>query len=286
MGIRTRCDPAIELIEQVPGLAQALIEQATGQEVPEHDEVKVEEVWDYTFYTRGVDSLLLFRKEEGPKLAVVLRMVHDRLDDHKVNFWPFLVSWVRASYRCPTIFVGLCESPDLAEWAREPIEWGVGSTTMWPVAVCLGEIEPGDDLGLNLLFSLSDRATADDLRRSADGLAALPFEEAERFAGIVDIGKSGDLTAWRKITESAGYSLDDRDLRWMRRKVYEAEKLRGMARSLLRVLEVRGFQPSDQVRTRILSTENRRSIEHWIDRAATADDLAQHFSDETNYPPS
>lgn len=279
MGIRTRCDPAIELIEQVPGLPKALIEQATGQDPPDHDEVQVEEVWQYTFYTRGVDSLLLFRKEEEPRLAVILRMVHNRLDDHKSNFWPYLVSWIRATYGCPTIFVALSESPDLAAWAREPIDWGVGSMTMWPVAVCLGEIEPGDDLGLGLLFGLSDRATTADLKRSADGLAALPFEQAERFAGIVDIGMRGDVAEWRSITESAGYNLDDGDHRWMRWKVYEAAKLRGMARGLLLVIKSRGFKPSDQVRTRILTTEDRRTIEHWLDQAAVTDDIERLFSE-------
>ncbi|THV41310.1 hypothetical protein [Glycomyces buryatensis] len=284
MGIRTRCDPAIELIEQVPGLPQALIEQATGQQLPEHDEVQVEEIWEYTFYTRGVDSLLLLRKEGEPVLAVILRMVHDRLEDHRTWFWPYLVPWVRASYGCPTIMVAIAESPDLAEWARQPIDWGVGGVAMRPVAVCLGEIESGDDVGLGLLFALSDRASTTDLERAAEGLASLPFEQAQQFAGLVDIGKRGDLTEWRRLTESAGYVRDTQDLRWTRFKVYEADKLRSMARCVLRVLTVKGFEPSDRVRTRILTTESERQADDWLGQAANAEDLAQHFSDEALFP--
>lgn len=142
------------------------------------------------------------------------------------------------------------------------------------------------DTGLGLLFALSDRATADDLGRVLEALAALPFEQAQRFVGIVDIGKYGDgLAAWRTLTEAAGYSRDDPDLQWLRWKVRDMDRLRGMSRSLLDILAVRGFEPTVKVRTRILTAELENTVEGWIKLAATAEDLSAHFSEEVIYPP-
>lgn len=284
MGIRNRRDPAIELIEQVPGLASAFFALATGEPPPPHDEVSVEEVWEYTFYTHGIDSLLLFREEKVPQLALVLRAVHDRLDHHKDLMWAYLASWVGVAYQCPAVMIVIADSPDLAAWAREPIDGGLGRVSMRPVAVCLGDIEPGDDLGLGLLHALSGKMPAGDLKGVANRLAALPFDQAEWFAGVVDVGLSanslsGSTDEWRGLASAAGYNLDHSDVRWMRMRVYDADFSRATARSVVQVLEARGYTPTARARTRILTTDSRPTLERWLGQAAVTDEFEQLFGE-------
>jgi hypothetical protein len=277
VGVRNRRIPAIELIEEVPGLPKALVEYATGQEVPEHDSVQVFPVWEYVTYNQGVDSVLLFEQDGEPQFAAQLEFIEHQFERFKSVFWPLTVAASFSHYGCPTVKVAIADSPDAAEWARQPID--TGQMVMRTPAVCLSDIEPGDDLGLGLLAAISKLAEPKGFSHLADRLAALDFQQAQRIANIMDIGMRDTPSGmtWRRHAETAGYDLVDADMLPLRLTVRDADRYARRAAAALMLLRARDLEVSEDVRRYVLTCDSAYEFDRLLELIPVVEEAESHL---------
>jgi hypothetical protein len=281
MPVGSRHEHVLELVEQVPGLLESLIELNTGKEVPEYD--SVDSAGESATIREPIevfaDSVRVFRKNGRPRLAVIVEMQH-RPSKKKLFDWPHFLFGFRVEHGCPTVLVVLTVSAKTAEWAREPIDGGLGQSLVRPIVICLDELEPQSDLGLNLLFAFADRSSQDNLEHLADALATIPADQAKRYADILLGGLRGDAAdTWRELMKRNYQMYQNEYAQELLARGREEGQTQGEARSILRVLAARGIAVPDRISRKILACQDQSQLDHWLDQAAVTDDIERLFSE-------
>ncbi|MCD0442254.1 hypothetical protein LO763_01265 [Glycomyces sp. A-F 0318] len=223
-----------------------------------------------------VDAVRVFCQGETPQLAAVVEMQHREVEK-KLFDWPHFLFAARVEHGCPTILVVLTVSVKTAEWARRPIDGGLGQSLVRPVVICLEELEPDSDIGVSILRAFTDNVTENDLRQLSAALADLPADLARQYAGIVSTGLQGteNFTTWRDLMALEDYVYQND----YARELIAKGELKGKAISILQVLAARDIEVPERVRKKILACQDQAQLEHWLAQAAVTDDIVRLFSE-------
>ena len=127
----------VEMFRDNPELAPHLLALLFHVDVPPHASVGVvESSLDQLIPVEfRADLVLELRDANGALvLAIVIEVQRDK-DPDKEYSWPVYVSVVRAKKRCPTVVLVVAPDADVATWAAQPIDLGLGFGTLRPVVL-------------------------------------------------------------------------------------------------------------------------------------------------------
>jgi hypothetical protein len=259
-----------------------LIKRATGENVPAHDAVtRSGEATNLVVpVERTIDGVQLLCLDGAPQLAVGFEMQH-RPERSKEIDWPYFTTALRLEHQCPAVMVVVTVSAKTAEWARKPIDVGLGMQVMRPIVVCLEELEPGDDMGLMLLFALSDRASREDLEHLWRAINTVPASLASQYADIVGVGLFGtdSYEIWRDLMKIEDIRYQHPYAQELIEKGQIQGELKGEARAVLRILASRGIDVPERLSRKILACQDKALLEHWLDNVAVTVDIERLFSE-------
>jgi hypothetical protein len=127
----------VEMFRENPELAPHLLALLFHVDVPPHASVVVvESSLDQLIPVEfRADLVLELRDANGVLvLAIVLEVQRDK-DPDKEYSWPVYVTVVRAKKRCPTVVLVVAPDAEVAAWAAQPIDLGLGFGTLRPVVL-------------------------------------------------------------------------------------------------------------------------------------------------------
>jgi len=127
----------VEMFRENPELAPHLLALLFHIDVPPHASVAVvESSLDQLIPVEFRADLVLELRDTngGVVLAVVLEVQRDK-DLDKEYSWPVYVTVVRAKKRCPTVVLVIAPDAEVATWAAQPIDLGLGFGTLRPVVL-------------------------------------------------------------------------------------------------------------------------------------------------------
>jgi hypothetical protein len=127
----------VEMFRKNPDIAPHFIETLFGLPVPAYASIGVvESTLDQMIPVEfRADLVIELRSVAGALvLAIVLEVQRDDDDDKKYT-WPVYVSVVRARKRCPTVVLVVAPDAEIASWAAQPIDLGLGLGTVRPLVI-------------------------------------------------------------------------------------------------------------------------------------------------------
>lgn len=244
---------------------------------------------------RRVDTLLRIDTENDASYLLAIES-QGKKDPAKPASWAYYLSYLHTKYRLPPVLLVVCQSQATAEWAERPFfigppQWAaltlrplVAGPHNMPVLTDAAEVRKDLALAtLSLITHGADRDPGVILKAMTTALRDTPEDVKNPIVDLISQGL-GTLPAaalWRKLVTV--------DLSFYKSPI--SEELRGEgrdeglakgraqqgARSVLRVLELRGIAVSDEARERITSCDDVDLLEHWMDRAVTADSTEEIF---------
>jgi hypothetical protein len=233
---------------------------------------------------RRVDTLLRFdTAEQGPFLLAV--EAQGKKDPDKPTSWAYYVSYLWTKYRLPTALLVVCQDYATAKWAQQPVTSGpaqLPTLTLRPLVVGPHNMP---------VITEPDEARADLILASLAAIthAAEPVVNAILKALSTALRDAPEDIA-APIVEFTAHGLGSRPARHLWRnlvavdlsfyKSYISEEIRDEGREqgraqqgaqdVLLVLEQRGLDIPDDVRTRITDCGDPEVLRHWLARAVTA----------------
>jgi hypothetical protein len=277
----------VELIKHGPDAAPKFLRDQLGVELPAYDEVRLEpaDLNDLTPTEYRADAVVTLRNASGdaPVLGIVVE-VQLTWQTEKRWSWPVYVATLRARLRCPAVLLVIC--PDAAEARKcaRPIELGHPGLVLCPlvlgpdrVPVVTDPAQVRETPELAVL-SAAAKATHSDhmkiLHTLAVGLEAADREKAVRYAEIVlAVLPAAARSYWEELMTAQTFEFQSD---YARRLKAEGEA-RGEAKALLAVLDGRGFEVPEDIRSRIMACSEPEQLLTWAHRAAAVRTLDELF---------
>ncbi|MFZ6184306.1 hypothetical protein [Nannocystis pusilla] len=283
----------VQLVRHAPALIPDLL--WPGERAPGPVRITAAEFVDLNFAEHRADVVLgLGGAQDRPDEALVVEVQVER-DPRKRWTWPVYVAGLRARLGCPVTLVVVSLDREVARWCAEPIDLGRRRTTVHPWVLGPEAVPAITDLErareLPELAVLSVAAHADDPGAEHIALVALEAtRELDDQRGILYpdfvVALLGRVarTALEKLLMANGSwePLSD-----MFRKPWldgiatgEAKGIaKGKADMLLKLLQLKGFAPSDEQRGRVLDCRDEAQLDAWAARVLTATRLDEVFAD-------
>ncbi|MBP0461250.1 hypothetical protein [Streptomyces montanisoli] len=251
---------------------------------------------------RRVDTLLrLETAEQGAFLLAV--EAQGRPASDKPASWAYYVSFLWSKYRLPTALLVVCQDRGTAHWAQRPVSSGppgLPTLTVQPVVagphnmpVITDPEEARADLALATLAAITHAANPDIgtvLRALSTALKDVPEDEADPIIEFTaqGMGKRPAKDLWRKLVAvdlsfyKSYLSEEIRDEGRVQGRAQGRDEGRaeGRAEDILFVLEQRGLDFSDDVRTRVTDCIDPETLRQWLARALTAATAEDIFGEE------
>ncbi len=252
--------------------------------VPDHSSVEVSDA-DFTQLRPAefrADLVLTFKDDDRPVFGVVLEVQLNKKED-KIYSWPVYGTTLRARLRCRTIVLVVTVSPDVAEWALQPIPLGgesvyhvavVGPATIPQVTSAHDAAEDVELAVLSCVAHARNEAVAPHVALAACGpLSSLPDERAKLYWDLIRASLSEASRIALEDLMAAGNYQYQSDFA----KKYVAEgEAKGKAEGILDILQARGLAVSAEQRSTIVGTTDLATLQKWLKRAVTcaaADDI-------------
>jgi hypothetical protein len=220
-----------------------------------------------------------------PVLAVIIEP-QLRNSDTKHYSWPVYVTTARRVAQCPAaVLVVLCPDPAEAEKCRRLIRTGHPGFDLAPIVIDSGAPPGRDGAGSPYLTAFAASMGGINLESEAgarqflDALASPDVSEADRLR-MTAIIMSLPSDAARHLLEAMMATTDYQ--KTILDRVHDqgiAEgKAEGKAEAVLRLLDARHLDPSQEQRDRVTSCTNAAQLDLWFDRAITAGTAAEVFA--------
>ncbi|MFE4608518.1 hypothetical protein ACFRK5_09165 [Streptomyces niveus] len=245
---------------------------------------------------RRVDTLLRVETEDADASYLLAIEAQGKKDLAKPASWAYYLSYLHTKYQLPPLLLVVCQDRATAEWAARPVDIGPpqwAALTLRPLVagphnmpVITDAAEVRKDLALATLSLITHGADRDPdviLKAMTTALRETPEDITNPIVELISQGL-GNLPAaalWRKLVAV--------DLSFYKSPISEELRDEGRdeglakgraqqgARSVLRVLEVRGIPVSDETLKRITGCDDVDLLERWMDRAITASSVEEIF---------
>jgi hypothetical protein len=272
-------------------------------ELPEKAEVEVitSDATELRPLARYIDTALRVRPADGDDFLLVVETQKVRSPKKEIS-WPYYVAYLQSKHGLPVLLVVTCRDRATAKWAAGPFDckargWTVQRT--YPLVlgpdnapVITDERTVVDQPAMAAFSALThaDGPEADAILESVcRGFARLDPTDGFFFFQFLDAGL-GDTPAgakWRQIMTFVNYFPGRGTV--LERAFHDGEakgEARGEAKGILRVLEVRGLEVSDEVRERITGCTDLYRLADWLDRAGTVAEAEELFTEAEPEPAS
>ncbi|MFJ8538829.1 hypothetical protein [Streptomyces sp. NPDC093591] len=238
---------------------------------------------------RRVDTLLRLETDDDEPLLLAIE-AQGKKDPKKPASWAYYASYLLTKYRLQPMLLVVCQDRATAEWAARPVRFG---PPQWPLLILrplvagphnMPVITDPDEVRMDLaLATLSAITHATDphigpiLKAMTSVLQDTPEAVADPIIELIaqGLGKHPAAQLWRKLVAV--------DLSFY--KSYISEEIRDEGRAqrasedILRILDRRGINISDDDRRRIMSCDDLDVLGRWFDRAITAESTTEVFAD-------
>jgi len=280
----------LDLVRQHPEIALGLIQDTPGITLPGRVAVSLAPT-DMSAvvpvqYLADMVVLIADAATGEPVLAVI---IEPQLRDSETKrfSWPVYVTTARRVSKCPAaVLVVLCPDPAEAAKCRQLIRTGHPGFDLVPIVIDSGG-PPGRDGadgpyltvfaasmgGINMESELG-------ARQVLDAIASPEVGEADRLRmTAIILTLAGD--AARQILE-AMMKTSEYEKTFVE-QIHDQGKaegeLKGEAKAVLRLLDARRLDPSQDQRQRVTSCTDSAQLDLWLDRAITAGTADEVFAD-------
>jgi hypothetical protein len=283
----------VEMFRDNPELGPHFLAKLFHVDVPRHASVNVvDSTLDQLVPVEfRADLVLELRDEKGAiVLAIVLEVQRGKDPDKKYS-WPVYVAVVRATKRCRTVVLVVTPDEDVAAWAAEEIDFGIGRGTLRPLvlgpAVVPEITDPAEAAKETELAVLSAVAHGNGPNGTPVVLAAfaalerLDREHATIYFEIIHraLQRPMQSALEAKIMEKLPDRYPELKHMWEKMLAHVIEqrgRRDGLRDALLRLIARTGITLSDDDRARIQACDDEDTLERWIDNvlgAKTASDV-------------
>ncbi len=284
----------IEMFRKNPDIAPHFLETLFGLQVPAYVTIGVvESTLDQMIPVEFRADLVLELRDAAAVLvlAIVLEVQRDDDPDKKYT-WPVYVSVVRARKRCPTVVLVVAPDAEVASWAAQPIDLGLGLGTVRPLVIGASSVpEVVDaavaehDVELAVLSAVAHGNGPNGVAVLAAALVALGRLDLEHAAAYFQMIYNVLREPMRRALEALVMERQSENKATfpslMQRLIDEGEikgklagKLEGRteeaARAVLTALRVRGIALPESARERILAEKDPERLERWLEKAMVA----------------
>ena len=287
----------VQLVRNAPGMIPALLWPEGQANTAAPIRVDAAEFVDLNFAEHRADAVLNLGEADGrPAMALVVE-VQIEADPRKRWTWPLYVAGLRTRAGCPVMLVVVTLDREVARWCAEPIDLGGGRCTLHPWVLGPDAVpvitDPDAARKAPELAVLSVAAHAEEPGAEHIALAALAAaHDLDRDRGTLYpdfvyalLGRAARAALEEIMAARYEYQSD-----FARKYFFEGmeqgiekgiEKGRtgGKADTLLKLLQLKGFAPTEAQRERVLGCGDEATLDGWIARVLDARTLADVFGE-------
>ncbi|WP_044252490.1 hypothetical protein [Chondromyces apiculatus] len=241
---------------------------------------------------RRADLVVLCKGENGENTLAIIVEVQLSEDPRKLATWLVYLTGVHARYRCPTLLMVVTTSPEVAAWCARPIETGhpgfvleplVLGPKQVPVVRDVEEVLARPEMAVlsALMHGKSDAggAIARSFLGAAHGLVdKLGEDRATQYLDLVLLSLNEETKRTLEVDVKGGYEPQSELLRMVKAQGDAEGSLRTAAEAVLKVLGARGIVVPEDVRARVLGSEDSVELDGWLCRAAVVGDARELFT--------
>jgi hypothetical protein len=127
----------IEMFRENPALAPRFLTTVLHVEIPPHAAVRVaDSALDQLIPVEfRADLVLELLDDRGKVLLALILEAQREIDPRKKYTWPVYAAVVRAERECPAVVLVIATSADVAAWAAEKIDLGLGLGSLVPLVL-------------------------------------------------------------------------------------------------------------------------------------------------------
>ncbi|EYF04458.1 hypothetical protein [Chondromyces apiculatus] len=272
------------LFRNRPTLAAEMLREMFGVPVPPFTEARVEpaELTEILPAARHADLVILLL-DGRPVLAIVVEAQLCR-DPEKLFTWPAYVMAVRTHYRCRACLLVVTTDPAIARWSGRPIDLGPPDWTLRPYVLGPDSVpkivvprEARKRPELAVLSVMAHGRSKDGLRMAISALTAAAGLDPSQQRLYMDVVLASLNEAAKRSLEAmmkSGYQYQSD----FAKKYYKQGSVESGTHSVLTVLEARGLEIPEEVRTRVLASQDPDELTQWLRRAVVIEDVRALFS--------
>jgi hypothetical protein len=276
----------IEMFRERPAFVADLLGGALGRPVPAfaRAELSAGELNDVSPTEYRADSVIILRNARHPVLAVIVEVQLDP-KRRKRRSWPAYVATLHARLRCPVELLVICPSQRVANWCAKPVVIGNRCLVLTPVVLGPAQVPVVTDLDLArrtpelaVLSTLTHGGRADPVPVFEALFAALDtidHDHANLYTDLVLMLLPAATRARleKLMTTTTHQYQSDFARRYFSQGEAAGEargEARGEAKAVLAILDARGVEVPDDLRTEITACIDIEQLDTWLRRAATA----------------
>ena len=290
----------VEMFRANPSLAAHFLEFLFHRVVPSHTKVSVgEAALDQMLPIEfRADLVLELCDEDGVVVMAIVLEVQRAQDPTKKFVWPVYAMVLRAKKRCPALVLVIALDPEVARWASEPIETGMGTfqplvlgPTLVPVVTERALAERETELSiLSAMVHGNDPNGMEVVTTAFEALRDIDTEHAAVYFQMVydalraPMKRALEVVVMERMTsEKAKFppfaqALFDRGMRDGEIKGLRDGKIEGMRSALYRGFARRGISLMDEERARVEACTDLATLDSWLDRVFDAKTASDIFS--------
>jgi hypothetical protein len=283
----------LELIRQHQDLAVDLVQAMTSVPVPAGGRARLGPTdANSVMPTQFTADSVVIVDDPGtgrPALVIVVEP-QGREDKTKCYAWPAYLANVRKAVQCPhAVLIVVCPDPREAEKCRKVIPMGHPGWDLHPIVIDPAHAPPDQGAGPYLLLFLAclhalDMETRAGAARVLDAIRDTGASTAQRKRLAAIILERASQAAQRHLEELMATAEYKNDFIESYVKVgieqgIQQGAVADSAEKLLRLLDGRGLNPTDNQRARVAASTDLSELNKWFDRAITAITAAEVFKD-------
>lgn len=280
----------VEMFRENPGLAPHLLASLFHVEVPAHASAAVvESSLDQLIPVEfRADLVLELRDAEGTVvLAIVLEVQRDRDPDKKYS-WPVYVTVVRARKRCDTVVLAIAPDADVAAWAVENIDLGLGRGNVRPFVIgpaAVPEITDPEaaarEVELAVLSAVAHGNGPNGLavvQAALVALGRLDREHAAVYFQIIWNALRGPMQRALEALVMERQAAGNTPFPPFAQQIFDRGRLDGLREALLRLVARAGITLTEADRARIQACNDAATLDRWVENVLGAKTAADVLS--------
>lgn len=275
-------DGMIQPFEHRPALAAQLLTDTLGIRLPPWRHARTGSSDLTTLVPTEFRADLVIELWNGDRrvMGVIVEVQTDR-DPRKRYSWPVYLVNLRAKLECPIVLLVVCPNRRVAAWCAEPIELGHPDLVLTPLVLGPHRVPVITDPGragelpeLAMLSALTHGGTHPQRHQVLAALAeALRAVDSDRATMYHDVARAVLPAAARRYLEGLMSTST-----YKYRSDFALKHIsQGEARAVLRFLDARGIEVTEEARARITGCTNPDQLDLWASRAVTANSVDDLF---------